>query len=186
MAGPARAQLQGLFLRTCRPTSSSTSTSTTPAGLDEDFHLAIKRLHGPDVPEVFWTPRQGGHWVLTRGEDIHKVFADYEHFSNHALTVPRQSTPQVPLYPIFLDPPQHTTYRALLNPWFSPKAVAGLEVKARALAVRLIEELKPRGRCDFVTEFAQHLPIQVFMAIVNVPASDREQAARLGGRHGPA
>jgi cytochrome P450 len=145
------------------------------AGPDEDFHLALKRLHEPDVPEVFWTPRQGGHWVLTRGEDIHKAFADVEHFSNHALTVPRATQPPVPMYPIFLDPPEHTAYRALLNPWFSPKAVSTLEAKARALAVRLVEEIKPRGRCDFVTEFAQHLPIQVFMSIVNVPASDREQ-----------
>ena len=145
------------------------------AGPDQDFHLAIHRLHRPDVPEVFWTPRQGGHWVLTRGEEIHKVFADVEHFSSHALTVPKSTAPPVPLKPIFLDPPEHTKYRALLNPWFSPKAVAGLEVKARELAIRLIEELKPRGRCDFVTEFAQHLPIQVFMSIVNVPASDREK-----------
>jgi cytochrome P450 len=144
-----------------------------PPGADEDFHRAIKRLHDPDVPEVFWTPRQGGHWVLTRGEDIHAIFADYEHFSNHALTVPSSTQPPVPLKPIFLDPPEHTKYRALLNPWFSPKAVAALEPKARALAIQLIEELKPRGRCDFVTEFAQHLPIQVFMSIVNVPAGDR-------------
>jgi cytochrome P450 len=145
-----------------------------PPGADEDFHVALKRLHAPDVPEVFWTPRQGGHWVLTRGEDIHKVFADHEHFSNHGLTVPKSTQPAVPMYPIFLDPPEHTKYRALLNPWFSPKAVAALEPKARALAVQLIEQLKPRGRCDFVTEFAQHLPIQVFMSIVNVPASDRK------------
>ena len=68
-----------------------------PPGADEDFHRAIKRLHDPDVPEVFWTPRQGGHWVLTRGEDIHKIFADYEHFSNHALTVPSSTQPAVPL-----------------------------------------------------------------------------------------
>ena len=145
------------------------------AAQDEDFHLAIKKLHDPGVPEVFWTPRNGGHWVLTRGEDIHKVFADYEHFSSHALTVPRASAPPIPMYPIFLDPPDHTAFRALINPWFSPKAVAGLEPKARALAIQLIEEIKPRGRCDFVTDFAQHLPIQVFMSIVDVPASDRDQ-----------
>ena len=145
------------------------------AAPDEDFHLALKRLHRPDVPEVFWTPRQGGHWVLTRGEDIYKVFADHEYFSSHALTVPKSTLPAVPMYPIFLDPPLHASYRALLNPWFSPKAVAGLEAKARALAIELIENLKPRGRCDFVTEFAQHLPIQVFMSIVDVPAGDRER-----------
>ncbi len=145
------------------------------AGPDQDFHLAIKRLHDPGVPEVFWTPRHGGHWVLTRGEDIHKAFADYDHFSSHALTVPRSTAPAVPLYPIFLDPPEHTKYRALLNPWFSPKAIAAVEPKARALAVRLIEQLRPSGGCDFVTDFAQHLPIQVFMSIVNVPAEDRDR-----------
>ena len=62
------------------------------AAPDQDFHLAIKRLHGPDVPEVFWTPRQGGHWVLTRGDDIYKAFADYEHFSSTiGLTVPKST-----------------------------------------------------------------------------------------------
>ena len=145
------------------------------AGPDQDFHLAIKRLHGSDVPEIFWTPRHGGHWVLTRGEDIHRTFADHEHFSSHALTVPSSTAPVVPLYPIFLDPPEHAKYRALLNPWFSPKAIADVEPKARALAVRLVEQIKPRGRCDFVTAFAQHLPIQVFMSIVNVPSEDRER-----------
>jgi cytochrome P450 len=142
---------------------------------DEDFHLAIKRLQDPGIPDVIWTPRYGGHWVLTRGEDIHKVFADYEHFSSQALTVPRSTAPPIPMYPIFLDPPEHTKFRALINPWFSPKAVAGLEASARERAIRLIDELKPKGRCDFVVDFAQHLPIQVFMSIVDVPASDREK-----------
>ena len=30
------------------------------AARDQDFHLALKRLHEPDVPEVFWTPRKAG------------------------------------------------------------------------------------------------------------------------------
>src|SRR6476659_2504962 len=91
----------------------------------EDFHLALKRLHASNVPEIFWTPRQGGHWVLTRGEDIYKVFAAHQNLSTHALTVPKSTQPAVPMYQIFLDPPEHATYRALLNPWFSPKVVAG-------------------------------------------------------------
>jgi cytochrome P450 len=145
-----------------------------PPGATDDFHLALKQLHAPDIPEIFWTPRNGGHWVITRGEDIYRVFADHERFSSAYLTVPQSSAPPFPLYPIFLDPPAHGAYRALINPTFSPKAVAALETKARALAIRLVEEIQPRGRCDFVTEFAQHLPIEVFMSIVNVPAADRE------------
>jgi cytochrome P450 len=146
-----------------------------PPGAEHDFHLALKRLQDDGYPDIFWSPCNGGHWVAIRGKDIHKIFADYEHFSNTTLTVPKSSAPPVPLYPIFADPPQHTLYRALINPSFSPKAVAALETKARALAVRLIEELKPQGRCDFVADFAQHLPIEVFMSIVDVPGTDRKQ-----------
>ena len=146
-----------------------------PPGAEQDFHLALKRLHDEGYPDIFWSPRNGGHWIAIRGEDIHTIFADYAHFSNTALTVPKSSAPPVPLYPIFADPPQHTLYRALINPSFSPKAVAALEAKARALAIRLVEELKPRGKCDFVVDFAQHLPIEVFMSIVDVPGGDRKQ-----------
>jgi cytochrome P450 len=144
-----------------------------PPGADIDFHGALKRLHDDNYPDIFWTTANGGHWVAIRGEDIHKIFADYQNFSSHNLTVPVSSAPPFPLFPIFADPPEHGLYRALLNPSFSPKAVAALETRARALAIKLVEELKPRGRCDFVIDFAQHLPIEVFMTIVDVPATDR-------------
>jgi cytochrome P450 len=144
-----------------------------PPGAEADFHLALKRLHEENYPDIFWSTANGGHWIAIRGEDIYKIFADYPHFSSHNLTVPISSAPPFPLYPIFADPPEHGLYRALLNPSFSPKAVAGLEARARTLAIKLLEEIKPRGRCDFVVDFAQHLPIEVFMSIVDVPAADR-------------
>ncbi len=146
-----------------------------PPGSKEDYQLSLKRLHDSGCPEIFWTPRNGGHWVATRGEDIYAIFADYAHFSNRMLTVPKSRLGPIPLFPIFADPPQHTMYRALINPTFSPKGVAALEGKARELAIRLVEELEPKGQCEFVTDFAQHLPIEIFMSIVDVPATDRKQ-----------
>jgi cytochrome P450 len=146
-----------------------------PPGAETDYQLSLKQLHVQGCPDIFWTPRNGGHWVATRGEDIYAILADYTHFSSRMLTVPKSRQGAVPLFPIFADPPAHTTYRALINPTFSPKGVAALETKARDLAIRLVEQLRPRGGCEFVTEFAQHLPIEVFMSIVDVPAGDREQ-----------
>ena len=89
-----------------------------PPGAETDFHLALKRLHDENYPDIFWSTANGGHWIAIRGEDIHKFFADYEHFSSHKLTVPTSSAPPFPLYPIFADPPEHGLYRALLNPSF--------------------------------------------------------------------
>jgi cytochrome P450 len=146
-----------------------------PPGAEQDFHLALKRMHDQGCPDIFWTPLRGGHWVIARGEDIHKIFNDHEHFSNFNLTVPKSGRPPMPLFPIFADPPDHTAYRALINPIFAPKAVAALETHARELAIRLIDALKPAGHCEFVSDFAQHLPIEIFMSIVDVPAADRTQ-----------
>lgn len=142
-------------------------------GVEQDYQLALKRLHDEGYPDIFWTPRNGGHWVITRGEDMYGFFADYEHFSSNKLVVPNHAN-AIHLYPIHADPPQHTAYRALIAPAFSPKAVAALETKARALAIKLIEELKPRGGCEFIADFAQHLPIEVFMGIVDLPTGDRK------------
>lgn len=146
-----------------------------PPGATTDFHAALKRMHTSGAPEIFWTPRHGGHWVVTRGADMYPIFADHEHFSNRMLTVPKSRNHGITLYPIHADLPTHTAYRALLNPSFAPKSVATLEAKARELAIELIENLKPQGKCNFVTDFAQHLPIQVFMSIVDVPSIDRKQ-----------
>ena len=73
------------------------------------------------------------------------------------------------------DPPEQAKYRSLFAPALSPKAVAPLGEGARALAIELIEGFYARGECEFVGEFAQHLPIGIFMRLVDVPASDRDQ-----------
>ena len=37
-----------------------------PAGVRDDLHAAWKKLHAPGVPDIIWTPRNGGHWLVTR------------------------------------------------------------------------------------------------------------------------
>jgi len=61
-----------------------------PAGFESDFHGAWKRLHDSDLPELVWTPRNGGHWVAIRGRLIGEMFADYERFSNRVAGVPKE------------------------------------------------------------------------------------------------
>jgi hypothetical protein len=36
--------------------------------IDGDLHRCWKQLHAG--PDIFYTPRNGGHWVYTRAEDI--------------------------------------------------------------------------------------------------------------------
>jgi cytochrome P450 len=134
-------------------------------------HLAYKALQGG--PDIVWTPRNGGHWLLTRGEDIDFVQRNHDPFSMQDVGVPHGTKP-MRLLPLEADPPEHSGYRAIINPWFSPKSINLLKGFTNELAAKLVAELAPRGRCEFYKDFAQHLPIAIFCKLTNVPWTDRE------------
>lgn len=46
----------------------------------EDVQQSYAFLHDA-APDVFWTPLNGGHWVITRAEKINQIVTDPEHFS---------------------------------------------------------------------------------------------------------
>lgn len=144
----------------------------SPGKPGEDVPLAWKRLHAG--PDIFWTPRNGGHWVATRAEDSEIIQRDTDHFSNAETNIPSK-TKALRLLPVESDPPDLSKYRALLIPFLTPKVVAGLEDKVRALAIELIEGFRLRGECEFVTDFARLLPIVTFLRLVELPLEDRER-----------
>ncbi|GGD84656.1 cytochrome P450 [Croceicoccus mobilis] len=128
--------------------------------------------HLHDGPEIFYTPHNGGHWVLTRHAAIAEVLADYTRFSSRHQTVPVAGKP-FSLPPIEVDPPLHGEFRRLIAPWFTPKAMVGMESDAKALCIELIEGFRERGHCEFISEFALVMPIGIFLKLVDLPAGDR-------------
>jgi cytochrome P450 len=144
-------------------------------GADEDVHLAWRRLQ-QEAPAVFWTPRNGGHWIATRAEDIEAIQLDHERFSMAQLSLPRPpNAGGARAIPISLDPPEHWPFRKLLQPAFLPRAVDKLEDGVRSTAIALIDAIAPRGRCEFVGDFATQLPITVFMDMMDLPHADIER-----------
>lgn len=143
-----------------------------PAGWEEDIQLAWKRLHEV-APDIFWTPRNGGHWVATRGQDIREVQTNYRRFSQRVMTIPAAAQ-TFRILPANADPPEHDHYRRIIMPAFLPKVIDGLEAGIRELARELIAEVAPRGACDFIEDFARKLPIITFLKLVDLPSGDRE------------
>ena len=142
-----------------------------PPGHTRDVHLAWKKLH--DGPDIVWTPRHGGHWIATRADDIDVMQTDHTRFSYRFVTVPPlREAPQ--LAPLEYDPPEHTPYRQLLSPAFGPAVMQKLEGDLRRLALELLEQIVPRGRCEFFDDFAKRLPVITFLRLVNLPLEDRE------------
>jgi len=141
-----------------------------PEAFADDTHRYWKEVQKA-YPPIFWTPRYGGHWVATRGEDIKHMLEKYEQFSNHESFIPKGVQPRI--IPPTLDPPEHTPVRAMLQPAFSPKALVEVQKHAREVAIQIIEELQPRGECEFVGDFASNMPIVAFLTMLGLPVEDR-------------
>lgn len=142
-------------------------------GGETDAQAAWVRLRD-ETPPIFWTPFNGGHWIATRADQIEEIQGDYERFSFENTLIPAIPRP-LPAHPIDLDPPEHSKYRILIAPAFSPKAVRELGDRARRIARETIAELRPRGECEFVTEFARVLPVEVFLGMMDLPVSARDE-----------
>ncbi len=140
---------------------------------DGDFAAAMVRLRDSGAPALFWTQRNGGHWVATKAEYVRQILEDADTFSSRAMRVPKAANPTVPIIPLMIDPPDHAHYRRLLMRAMAPGAVKLLADRARALSIGLIEELEPKGQCEFVADFAQQMPIAIFMGMLDLPADDR-------------
>jgi len=145
-----------------------------PGPPGSDPFVAWSRLIG--LPPVVWTPRNGGHWVVTRGDLVPEVLKDHARFSSARAFIGPPGRPRG--VPLEYDPPEHGPLRKLLVLAFTPRAVRIWSDEARKLAVDLIEGFRTRGRCEFVADFAQQLPMIIFLRIVDLPLDHREKLVR--------
>lgn len=144
-----------------------------PTADGADIHRAWRALQDRGLPSIVWTPHNGGHWIVLRGPLVEEVLSDAERFSSHTVLVPKETAGEAyRLLPLSLDPPEHRPYRNLLNENLSPKALQPTEARIRGLTVDLIEGFKAQGGCNFIADFAEQLPIRIFMQIVDLPMKD--------------
>lgn len=141
-------------------------------GAADDVQAAYRAVQ-QSAPDIFWTPRNGGHWVATRAEDILVMQKDHHRFSYRHITLPPMPEETPRQIPLELDPPEHAHYRRPLMQALQPGVVARLEQGVHDVAVETIEALLPRGECEFVEDFAKVLPIHVFLRMVNLPIEDK-------------
>ncbi len=135
--------------------------------LKDDVHDGLKRLHR-DAPDIFYTPLNGGHWMVMRHQMVSDILKDFEHFSNEEMDIPRMGN-TYKMIPLNLDPPDHTPYRAILMRYFSPRRIQELEGKLHAMARLHIDPVLAAGRCD-IAAVGTAFPVHVFMQMMGLPA----------------
>ena len=150
-----------------------------------DPYKETDALFASGVSPLLWMPncvagQPGvGAWVVTHYEDIARVYQDADLFSTKGAAAFQKMVGETwDCIPLGKDPPEHTKYRLLLNPHFSPKAIALLDDKIRAGVRSLIDGFADSGRVDAAYEFARIYPVRVFLDLMGFPASMLEQFLR--------
>jgi cytochrome P450 len=161
----------------------TTAMDRVPPNLVTDFDVYEPSLATPvDVFQqrvaelaakgpVVYSPAYGGHWLVTRYKEIQQVMTDPKTFSSHPnnLVTPADFGKFIPLE---LDPPEHTAYRQVLQPLFSPQRMKKLSDDIRTVVNGLIDEFAPKGQAEFISEFAHELPARIFLALMDWPLED--------------
>lgn len=143
--------------------------------LNDDPYGSYRRLR--ETSPIGWSEVWGGHWVLSRYEDLHAVMHRPDVFSSYPSLVPSpedaDSTLSIgPVIPLETDPPDHTNYRQVLAPLFGPVEVRKHEEWMRRRSIELIESIVAKGHGEFIAEFAQPLPTGLFCRLMNFPLAD--------------
>ncbi|MBX3026135.1 cytochrome P450 [bacterium] len=129
---------------------------------------------------VFWHPDKEtpGFWALTRHADVVYVSKNPQLFSAAKRSVflfesSEEDLANLQMMLVNRDPPNHTKLRRLVSLGFTPRRIAMLEERVRLRASEIIDRVALRGTCEFVTDLAADLPLQVIAELVGVPMEDR-------------
>src|SRR5205823_11202054 len=76
---------------------------------------------------------------------------------------------------INMDAPRHTKLRLIVNRGFTPKHIAKIEETVREQAGEIVDRVGPLGQCDFVSEIAAALPLQIICDMLGIPREDTKQ-----------
>src|ERR1700730_18525437 len=138
---------------------------------------------------VAWNPeREGrGFWAVTRYDDIvavsknPKIFSsDRKHgghrmFNENEVGFAGVGAKETEAPMISMDPPEHNRYRRMVSPGFGPTRLHPLENRIRERVLAILDRLEGRETCDFVTDIAAELPIQMLAELLGVPQKDRSK-----------
>ncbi len=132
---------------------------------------------------VAHSEEHGGFWVVSTYEEALEVAQNWKVFSSaHGLGISSAPT-VVRNLPVQADPPEQRIFKRLINPFFTPAAVAPWEQPTRDLVNRLIDAFVENGSCEFMDDFARPLPSLAFFELaINAPAEDLEKVAYLASK----
>jgi cytochrome P450 len=123
-------------------------------------------------------PSGPGYWSITRHADILEVSRNPDLFSSA-----RGATSLADLPPemleffggmINMDDPRHGRQRRIVSRGFTPRALRRIEDQVEERAKAIVDRVAERGECDFVTDLAAPLPLEIICEMMGVPPSQTQ------------
>lgn len=124
-------------------------------------------------------------WIVTRYDDCKAVLLDkrfsstrmkpfFESLDAQQRTKLANLESSVGLWAVFLDPPDHTRLRRLLNRGFTSRAVNGMAPNITEIVHELFDDLEGKIEIDFIRDIAYRIPAAVIMEMMGAPRSEIE------------
>jgi cytochrome P450 len=129
------------------------------------------REHAPCA----YNPRMD-FYALFRFDDVWNATLDWKTFSSRlGPTLENRSIPGEFFSIIGMDPPRHTRVRNIISRGFTPRRIAALEPKIRAIAREHLGKLEGRRSFDMQAEFSVKFPMDVISVLLGFPVEHRAE-----------
>jgi cytochrome P450 len=125
----------------------------------------------PSVP----IPKGPGYWALTRHRDVLTASKDASTFcSGRGTNIPDLPEAFNEFFGsmINMDEPRHGRLRRIVSRGFTPRSLGRLEEDVQRRAKQTIDRVIDKGACDFVSEIAAPLPLEIICDLMGIPESE--------------
>ena len=127
-----------------------------------------------------------GAWLVTRYADVMAGLHDPRLSSqrSHTLTaaLPREMQHEFSTFNhifskwmLFLDPPEHSRIRKLLNKEFTPNMIQRLRPRIQQVVDALLDQAFAKTEIEFMTDFANPLPVRVIAEMLGIRSEDQRE-----------
>ena len=124
-----------------------------------------------------------GYWVVSKHADVMEISRNSAVFSSSENTAivrfgPDMTRERIEMQRVILlnmDPPAHTSQRAIVSRGFTPRAINALHDELATRAAQIVKDAKQLGEGDFVNDVACELPLQAIAGLLGVPQDDRHK-----------
>ena len=155
---------------------------------DSDFITNPYRVYGHlrAAGPVHWMDKfRNGAWLVTRYADVlaglHDPRLSSQRSHNLTAALPAEVQSEFATFNrifsrwmLFLDPPHHSRLRKLLNKEFTPNMIQRMRPRIQQAVNTLLDQALAKTEMEFMTEFANPLPVRVIAEMLGIPSEDQQ------------